>query len=107
VEVGDTVEETVLREVKEETNIDLSGSSHPLEQFHVYSDPRRDKRRHTVSAVVRCIITVQDIMNVKKGDDAKQVVVVTLKEAVKLRLAFDHEKILRDFIKRYHPSLLL
>ena len=73
----------------------------------MYSDPHRDKRRHTVSAVCRCIITIQDTNNLKKsgGDDAKQVVVVLLKDAIKLPLAFDHKQILTDYIKRYHPSL--
>ena len=36
-----------------------------LEQFHVYSDPSRDKRRHTVSAVFRCI--AKDAELLKKG----------------------------------------
>ena len=47
VDVGESVEEAIVREVKEETNLSLD----KLEQFRVYSDPSRDKRRHTVSVV--------------------------------------------------------
>jgi 8-oxo-dGTP diphosphatase len=83
VNVGETLEETVTREVKEETNLGLVS----LEQFKIYSDPNRDKRRHTVSAVFRCIAT--DSKDLKKGDDAKYVAVVPLRDVLKLPLAFD------------------
>lgn len=62
VDVGETVEQATIREVKEETNLDLDH----LEQFRVYSDPSRDKRRHTVSSVFKC--KVKDASKLKKGD---------------------------------------
>jgi ADP-ribose pyrophosphatase YjhB (NUDIX family) len=41
-------------------------------QFKVFSDPKRDARRHTVSVVFRCVAkTVTGV--IKKGSDAKQV----------------------------------
>lgn len=43
VDIGETIEHATIREVKEETNLDLLH----LSQFRVYSDPKRDKRRHT------------------------------------------------------------
>ena len=49
VEIGETVEAACTREVKEATNLDISF----LEQFRVYSDPLRDKRRHTVCPLCR------------------------------------------------------
>ena len=36
-----------MREAKEETGLKLK----ELRQFHSYSDPRRDPRRHTISTV--------------------------------------------------------
>jgi 8-oxo-dGTP diphosphatase len=100
VNIGETVEEATKREVKEETNLDIM----TLEQFRVYSDPRRDARRHTVSAVLRC--RVDDISTIKQGDDAKAVVVVSLKRALKtLHFAFDHRIILEDYLREHHPHL--
>jgi 8-oxo-dGTP diphosphatase len=47
VEYGESVEEAVRREMKEETGLDLQN----LRQFRVYSDPTRDQRGHVVSVV--------------------------------------------------------
>jgi ADP-ribose pyrophosphatase YjhB (NUDIX family) len=52
VNVGETVENAVLREVHEETNVMLDEDS--VFQVRTVSDPRRDPRRHTVSVVFRC-----------------------------------------------------
>jgi 8-oxo-dGTP diphosphatase len=56
--------------VKEETNLTVSH----LEQFRMYSDPARDKRRHTASMVFRCI--VRSLSGLHTGDDAKGVQVL-------------------------------
>ena len=53
----------------------------------------------------RCLVT--DIKQLKVGDDAKSVIVVPLENILKLNFAFDHRKILTDYITRYHPSLLV
>jgi 8-oxo-dGTP diphosphatase len=100
VQVGETVEEATIREVKEETNLTIVS----LEQFAMYSDPSRDPRRHTASMVFRC--QVQSIVELHSGDDAKEVKVIKLKDALSLTLAFDHLKILTDFTKKFYPELL-
>jgi 8-oxo-dGTP diphosphatase len=106
VDLGETVESAALREVKEETNLTLSLSH--LTQFKVFSDPRRDVRRHTVSVVFRCLAPPdeQSLLSIHTGDDAKQVKVVPLREVLALRLAFDHREILTQYIHAFHPSLL-
>lgn len=104
VDVGETVEEATIREVKEETNIDLTYDK--IEQFRVYSNPKRDKRRHTVSSVFRCKISAEELASLKRGDDAKSVVAISLRDALKLNLAFDHAEIISDYIKQYHPSYI-
>ena len=99
VDVDETVEDAVRREVQEETHLHLDH----IEQFHVYSNPTRDIRRHTVSVVFRCV--VNDFTAIHRGDDAKSVVIVPLVDALQLHLAFDHRDILEDYIKHYHASL--
>ena len=58
----------------------------------VYSDPDRDPRGHTVTVAFLCIGEGE----LKAGDDAKDVSVFPIEEALELPLAFDHEEILRD-----------
>jgi 8-oxo-dGTP diphosphatase len=101
VDVGESVESAVIREVKEEVNLDLEMRN--LHQFRIYSDPERDKRRHTVSAVFRC--SIESMQIAKSGSDAKEIVVVHLRDLDKYQLGFDHRKILTDYRKKYHPNL--
>jgi 8-oxo-dGTP diphosphatase len=103
VDIGESVEDATIREVKEETNIHLELDD--IEQFKIFSDPKRDKRRHTVSSVFRC--KAKDISTLKSGDDAKSLKLKPLKEILKLtNLAFDHKQIIEEYTKKYHPHLL-
>ena len=90
VDVGETVEAAALRELKEETGLD----GKIVKLIGVYSDPKRDPRGHTVSAafLVRTRST-----KALAGDDASAAVFVA--DWRGLKLAFDHDKILRDAIK--------
>lgn len=45
VEPNETVEQAVRREVEEETTLSLAR----LQQFHVFSDPKRDPREHVIT----------------------------------------------------------
>jgi 8-oxo-dGTP diphosphatase len=47
VDEGETLESAAVREAREETGLDVT----LVDLLYVYSDPRRDPRRHTVSAV--------------------------------------------------------
>ncbi|MGZ7159038.1 MAG: NUDIX domain-containing protein [Methanobacterium sp.] len=92
VEYGEKVEFAVLREVKEETGleIDLCGI------VGVYSDPERDPRGHTV--------TICYLAKVKGGilyasTDASQVCCFSKKDILNLSLAFDHDLIIKDAFK--------
>ena len=96
----ESFEDCIIRETKEETNLDLV----KLHQFHVYSSPERDKRRHTVSCVMRCYASRID--SLQRGDDAKAVEIIPLSKILSLDLAFDHKTILKDYINQYHPNLL-
>ena len=99
VNVGETVEGAATREVKEETNLEVDS----LEQFHLYSDPTRDERRHTASAVFRCLVS--SVAQLKAKDDARSAKAWRLDELLALELAFDHRQILIDYVNRYHKDL--
>ncbi|MCM8831772.1 MAG: NUDIX domain-containing protein, partial [Candidatus Omnitrophica bacterium] len=83
------VEEAVVREVKEETGLDFLDAR----QFNVYSDPKRDPRFHTVSVV----FIGKGKGRLKAASDAKAVKVFPLNNLPKI-IAFDHSKIIHDFI---------
>ncbi|MBN1115298.1 MAG: NUDIX hydrolase [Oligoflexia bacterium] len=93
VDTGETVEDAVRREMSEELNIDLN----ELKQFHVYSDPARDPRFHTVSVVFTAITDKAPVA----GDDAKNVRLFTKDEIMSMiyegAVVFDHHRILTDY----------
>ncbi len=93
VEYGETVEEAVLREVKEETGIVIE----ILGLLGVYSDPGRDPRGHTITV---CFLALKKDGNLKADTDAQDVSSFTLKEILKMDLAFDHHEILYDASKK-------
>jgi 8-oxo-dGTP diphosphatase len=90
VEVGETVERAVIREMKEETGLNVI----ILRQFHVYSDPERDPRRHVVSVVFECVARGEP----KGSDDAKVARVYSYDEIPFEELVFDHSQILKDYL---------
>ncbi len=92
VEVGETVESAVLREVKEETG--LSARINRL--LGVYSSPQRDPRFHVVSVVFVCDAKGEPVA----GDDAKKVRVYNLEDIPLDLLVFDHKSILLDYMKK-------
>lgn len=91
VEYGETVENAVRREMMEEVNLSLSD----LRQFHVYSDPKRDFRHHSVE--VTHIAKAYQLP--RAGDDAAKAYVIRLEDIPWKELAFDHAQILEDYIQ--------
>jgi len=91
VDYGESLEDAVVREAKEETGLDITR----VKQFHIYSDPKRDPRFHTIGTVFIACAKGKP----KAGDDAAALKVVQPKEAVLLDLAFDHKKIIRDYLE--------
>lgn len=89
VDYGESVEAAAQREAQEETGLSVELVS----QFHVYSDPNRDPRQHTLSVVFLATATG----NPQAGDDAKH---LQLFEPWRIptNLCFDHDRILRDYL---------
>lgn len=91
VEYGETVENAIRREMMEEVNLELID----LRQFHVYSDPTRDFRHHSVE--------VTYIARANKapaaGDDAAKAFIVKYEDIPWKEMAFDHAQILKDYLE--------
>ena len=101
VDYGETVENAASREAQEEVSLSVN----LIEQFHVYSNPNRDERKHTMSIVFIATATGKP----QAADDAQNVQVFDLWELPK-NLCFDHDKILADYQNyRYYklrPNLI-
>jgi len=91
VDAGETVEEAAVREALEETSLWVE----LVRQFHVYSDPARDPRGHTVSVVF--IGRAQG--EPRAADDAAEARTFPV-DALPQELAFDHGRILADYLNR-------
>jgi len=90
VDYAESLEDAVKREAKEETNLDLI----EIKQFHTYSNPQRDPRFHTVGTV----FIAKAKGKPKAGDDAAGLKVVKPADLGKLDFAFDHKRILQDYL---------
>jgi 8-oxo-dGTP diphosphatase len=88
VDEGEHVADAAVREAKEETGLDVE----LVELFHVYSDPARDPRKHTVSTVFIARAAGEPV----GADDAARAEVAAL-DALPAPLAFDHATIVADF----------
>jgi ADP-ribose pyrophosphatase YjhB (NUDIX family) len=88
VDYGESLEQAAAREAREETGLEIESAY----QFHTYSDPQRDPRRHTISTV----FIARARGNPRAGDDAEQTGIFG-EENLPSPLAFDHEKILKDY----------
>lgn len=88
VEYGESLESAAVREAKEETGLNVRLAR----QFHTYSNPKRDARRHTISTVY----VAKGKGALKAGDDAKEAEVFR-KNKLPSPLMFDHKKILNDY----------
>lgn len=80
----ETAEECALRELKEETGLDLKPNQ--IHQVHTFTSLDRDPRGRTISI---CFCAFVDYEKVAGGDDAAEAQWVSLLEMP--NLAFDHE----------------
>jgi len=90
VDEGEWLADAARREAKEETGLDVE----LVKLFHAYSDPARDPRQHTVSTVFVARAAGTPV----GGDDAAGCVVAPA-DAPPQPLAFDHARIVADYVE--------
>ena len=90
VDWDETAEQTVIREVKEETGLFIT----KLKLFNVYSNPQRHPKQ-----VISIVYDTQVAGELIAGDDAQQAAWFDLDNLPKV-LGFDHQQIITDFLQR-------
>ena len=89
VDVGETIEQAAVREAQEETALAVT----LMALLGVYSDPQRDVRGHTASAVYVAVA-----QGTPRAQDDAVAVGVFNPENLPANLAFDHHRILADYL---------
>lgn len=91
VDYGEKLEDAARREALEETGLQVDG----LRLLGCYSDPRRDPRKHTITAVY---IAGSAAGTPAAGDDAGSLALFP-PDSLPQNLCFDHNDILQDYLK--------
>ena len=113
----ETLEEAALRELKEETSVEVLGvvsegssaqaesESLFLEQLETYGNPDRDPRGRVVTVAFWAVMA--GLTRVQGGSDAAraELVPVASIESREVELAFDHERIVHDAVRRVQAKL--
>ena len=97
VNADESAENAAVRELKEETGIEISTP----EQFHTYSDPDRDPRERVIT--VAFISLLETMPPAKGGDDASEVLWFSVDNLP--ALAFDHDVILKDALHHFKTQV--
>lgn len=91
VDMDETLETACIRELEEETGLQVE----KMRQFRTYDAIYRDPRHRTISVVYS--IELEELKPVKGSDDAAQAKWFSIDDLPEL--AFDHADILADFFK--------
>ena len=99
MDMDETTEQCAIRELKEETGLHIK----EVKQIGAYSKVNRDPRGRTIS--VASLAVIDKPAQVRGLDDAAKAEWFSIDELPPL--AFDHEEIMRDAIKKFKCSLIL
>jgi 8-oxo-dGTP diphosphatase len=90
VDYGESLEDAAIREAREETSLEVQ----ELRLLGCYSDPGRDNRMHTISAVY----IGTGVGTPCAADDATNLASFRL-DSLPKQLCFDHARVLTDYIE--------
>ena len=90
VEYGESLEDAARREAREETGLEVTLWG----QLHTYSDPHRDPRQHTITTV----FVARGAGTPRAASDARGLAIFRPENLPDI-LAFDHARILADYLK--------
>jgi 8-oxo-dGTP diphosphatase len=97
VDVGEALETAAVREAREETALEVRLKG----LLGCYSDPARDPRGHTVSAVY-----VAEATGAPEARDDARALAVFSPDRLPSPLAFDHARILADYLAYRRDGVL-
>lgn len=98
LEEDETLDQAVLRELKEETSVELTW----MEQLYTFGDPGRDPRGRVISTAYLAVVQTADV-TVEAGDDAAKAQWFPISKLPKL--AFDHDKIIKMGLQRLRSKV--
>nr|WP_027086197.1 NUDIX hydrolase [Cohnella panacarvi] len=98
----ETIMESAKRELAEETAVE---DVH-IEYFNAYSTPGRDPRGWIISHAFLALVHERYLANRRADDDAADVRLFKVEEALGMDLAFDHDVILRDALEQIRHRML-
>lgn len=100
LEMDETVEEGASRELQEETGLIISSGNGLLKQLGCYSKVDRDPRGRVITIAFYAVIPKAAVKGSDDARDARWFPVSALPP-----LAFDHDQILRDALRRLEADI--
>jgi len=98
---NESLEAAVVREVEEETGARFEY----LEQLYTFGDPFRDPRGRVISVAYFALVRKTDYEDIVGGDDADLAVWTSVNKLSRMKLAFDHKKILELALNRLQGKI--